>query len=111
MNLFGSDHGAEGRGIVGLSGEVEAGDCPPHAEDGWKALRASGVVRDLVTPCARCTIVTTDQQTAERGPEPLRTLAQYRRREGSGDVLFGMNAVPRGPGGVVRVGDPVEILA
>jgi uncharacterized protein YcbX len=41
------------------------------------------------------------------GPEPLETLATYRRRDGR--VYFGQNVIPDG-GGEIRVGDVVEIL-
>jgi uncharacterized protein YcbX len=47
-------------------------------------------------------ITTTDQRTGERSPEPLRTLAGYRRS--AGEVLFGQNLVHRGRG-VIRIGD------
>ena len=82
--------------------------CPPYAEDGWKRIRIGPVVFDLVKRCARCVITTTDQATAERGKEPLRTLATYRRRR-DGKVLFGQNLVHEGEG-VIRAGDAVEIL-
>jgi uncharacterized protein YcbX len=36
-------------------------------------------------------VTTTDQETLERSPEPLRTLATY-RKQGS-HVMFGQNAV------------------
>jgi len=75
-------------------------------EDGWKEIQIGEARFQLVKPCARCVITTTDQRTGERGKEPLRTLATY-RREGE-KVLFGMNAVA-GNGDVVRVGDPVLI--
>ena len=39
--------------------------------------------------------------------QPLRTLATYRNRDNK--VLFGQNVIPR-HGGVLRVGDPVEVL-
>jgi uncharacterized protein YcbX len=82
--------------------------CPPFAEDGWRRLRIGPVVFDVVKPCARCAITTTDQATAERGAEPLRTLATYRRRR-DGKVLFGQNLLHEGAG-VIRVGDALEIL-
>ena len=48
------------------------------------------------------------QRTGERGKEPLRTLATYRR---AGEkVLFGMNAMGAAQG-VVRVGDEVTVLS
>lgn len=76
----------------------------PFQEDQWTDLRIGAARFRLVKPCARCAIVTTDQQTGARGKEPLQTLSSY-RRQGS-KVLFGMNAMGDADG-VVRVGDPV----
>jgi len=59
-----------------------------------------------VKPCARCVVTTTDQETLERGQEPLRTLAAFRRQEQK--VMFGQNVVHYGTG-VLRVGDVVAI--
>ncbi|MBK9177708.1 MAG: MOSC domain-containing protein [Flavobacteriales bacterium] len=73
-------------------------------EDNWKELAIGSTRFQLVKPCARCVITTTDQRTGERGKEPLRTLASYRST--GNKVLFGMNAVARG-GDVLRVGDLV----
>ncbi|MBM4185968.1 MAG: MOSC domain-containing protein [Gemmatimonadetes bacterium] len=78
----------------------------PFAEDGWRRFRMGPIVFDAVKPCARCTVPTTNQATAERGPEPLRTLATFRKRGSA--VLFGMNVVHRAAG-TLRVGDTVEI--
>ena len=72
----------------------------PIQEDGWKEIAIGDARFALVKPCARCAITTTDQRTGERGKEPLRTLATYRRR-GNG-VDFGMNAVALA-GSMVRV--------
>jgi hypothetical protein len=73
-------------------------------EDGWRSVRIGTARFDLVKPCGRCIIITTDQRTGERDREPLRTLATYR---GKGNkVLFGMNAVGDAEG-TVRVGDLV----
>ncbi len=77
------------------------------AEDGWRELRIGELVLRIVKPCARCAIVSTDQTTAERSAEPLRTLASFRRR-GEG-VLFGQNAIHLGTG-TLRVGDAVTPL-
>jgi hypothetical protein len=82
--------------------------CKPHAEDGWASIRIGEVDFDVTKPCARCVVTTTDQETGERGREPLQTLASYRTEDGR--VLFGQNLVQRGTG-TVRVGDDVEILA
>lgn len=78
-------------------------------EDGWKEITIGDTRFALVKPCGRCAITTTDQQTGQRGKEPLRTLATYRRRkgvEGEVKVDFGMNAMAL-RGNVVRVGDLV----
>ena len=46
----------------------------------------------------RCAVTTVDQQAGERrGPEPLRTLATYRRLDGAG-VAFGVYAAVGRPG-------------
>ncbi|MGW2404920.1 MULTISPECIES: MOSC domain-containing protein [unclassified Streptomyces] len=79
----------------------------PWAEDDWRRVRIGEVVFQIVKPCSRCVVTTTDQLTAERGKEPLRTLARHRR---FGDrLVFGQNLIPRGVG-TIRVGDPFEIL-
>jgi uncharacterized protein YcbX len=84
----------------------------PWAESGWRRLRIGAAELELVKPCVRCVVTTTDQATGERmGKEPLASLAVLRRstdRRASG-VLFGENAVTRGAG-VLRVGDAVEVL-
>ncbi|MFH8838022.1 MOSC domain-containing protein [Streptomyces sp. NPDC017868] len=79
----------------------------PWAEDGWKRLAVGEVTFRVARPCGRCVLTTTDQLTAERGKEPLRTLARHRKSDGR--VIFGQNLVPEHTG-TVRVGDPVKIL-
>ncbi|MFJ9416621.1 MOSC domain-containing protein [Streptomyces sp. NPDC101227] len=79
----------------------------PWAEDDWRRVRIGEVVFQVAKPSARCVVTTTDQHTAERGKEPLRTLGRH-RRFGDG-LLFGQNLIPRGSG-TIRVGDPFEIL-
>ncbi|GHA35614.1 molybdenum cofactor biosysynthesis protein [Streptomyces tauricus] len=83
------------------------GGTAAWAEDGWSRIAVGEVVLRVAKMCGRCVVTTTDQTTAERGREPLRTLARHRR---FGDKLvFGQNLVPESPGSV-RVGDPVRIL-
>ncbi|MFE3323751.1 MOSC domain-containing protein [Streptomyces sp. NPDC059176] len=80
----------------------------PWAEDDWKRIAVGEVTFRVPRPSGRCVITTTDQTTAERGREPLRTLGRHRR---FGDrLVFGQNLVPENTG-TVRVGDPVRILA
>lgn len=79
----------------------------PFEEDRWKEIQIGECVFQIVKPCARCEITTINQQTAERGKEPLRTLSKY-RRDGN-KVLFGQNMVALKKG-KIRVGDEVKIL-
>jgi hypothetical protein len=59
----------------------------------------------MVKPCTRCQITTTDQETGERGAEPLATLAGYRMNDALGGVTFGVNAIiTSGAGNEIRVG-------
>jgi MOSC domain-containing protein len=68
-----------------------------------RSLTPTGAKRfRVVKPCARCVVTTTDQATGERGHEPLRTLATFRRRDG--EVFFGQNVVHEGVG-PLRVGE------
>ncbi|MFE1905670.1 MOSC domain-containing protein [Streptomyces gardneri] len=79
----------------------------PWAEDGWTRLTVGEVTFRVARPCGRCVVTTTNQSTAERGKEPLRTLAKHHRLDGR--AVFGQNLVPEHRG-TVRVGDPVKIL-
>jgi uncharacterized protein YcbX len=78
------------------------------AEDGWKKIRVGEVIFSQPKRSARCNIINIDQETGTpQGPDPLKTLAGY-RREGNG-VFFGVLWIPEGPG-VIKAGDTVEIL-
>ena len=59
-----------------------------------------------VKPCARCVLTTVNQETAETGKEPLRTLATYRSRDNK--ILFGQNLLAVDHN-MVRVGDVITI--
>jgi uncharacterized protein YcbX len=80
------------------------GGAQPYDEDRWERVEINGIRLRIVKPCARCVITTTDQATTERGQEPLRTLARYRKSWGQ--VMFGQNAVHETLGRL-RVGDRV----
>ncbi len=83
----------------------------PFQEDGWRRIGIGTAAFELVKPCARCVITTTDQRTGVRGIEPLATLAQYRRRPTDQNKLdFGMNAIATS-GRTIRVGDAVQVIA
>jgi uncharacterized protein len=81
--------------------------APPWAEDRWRRVRIGTVPFRVAKPCGRCLVTTTDQVTGERGRQPLKILGR-RRRFGQA-LVFGQNLIPDA-GGVIRVGDPVEIL-
>jgi len=69
---------------------------PPFGEDEMGAFAIGGIAFHPVKPCDRCVVTTTDQESAERGVEPLRTLATFRKQDGK--VYFGQNVVHRGTG-------------
>ena len=77
-----------------------------HDEDTWARAQIGTVDLAIGEPCSRCVMITLDPATAEGGVEPLRTLAGYRRQQGS--VMFGMNATHAEPG-TLRVGDEVTV--
>lgn len=82
--------------------------CEPFAEDTWAEIQIGDVTFRCVKPCSRCIVTTTDQITAQRSPEPLRTLATYRHHQG--EILFGQNLIALNPGSVC-LNAPVEILS
>ncbi|MEU7279874.1 MOSC N-terminal beta barrel domain-containing protein [Streptomyces sp. NPDC045431] len=76
-------------------------------EDHWTRIAIGEVSFRVAKPCGRCIVTTTDQRTAQRGKEPLRTLARHRlfgKR-----MVFGQNLVPESTG-TLRTGDRVQIL-
>ncbi len=84
---------------------------PAFAEDAWPHVRVGPIVFRSGGPCARCIVTTTDQVTGERGVEPLRTLATYRRdADDSTRINFGLNLTHETKAGVLRIGDRVEAL-
>lgn len=77
----------------------------PYEEDGIKTFKINNARFDAVKLCGRCIITTTDQETGERGKEPLKTLATYRTKNNK--VCFGQNIICKG-NGPVRVGDKID---
>ncbi len=89
---------------------VVIGGCPAHAEDDTALFEAGAVRMAFAQVDERCAVTTIDQQAGERaGPEPLRTLATYRRLGGVGGVAFGIYTAVLTPG-TLRVGDPVTLV-
>lgn len=63
----------------------------PYAEDGWRNFSVGGNQFAAVKPCARCVLTTVNQDTGEKGIEPLATLSTYRKTDNK--VLFGQNII------------------
>jgi uncharacterized protein YcbX len=76
------------------------------AEDQWKNVTIGNLNFEVVKPCARCVLTTINPETAEKGAEPLKTLASYRRVNNK--VLFGQNMVVKDIG-TIKEGD--ELVA
>ncbi len=78
-----------------------------HEEDQWNEMQVGAITLFGVKRCARCVLTTIDPETAEKGREPLRTLATYRRFDDK--ILFGQNVLSRPEViGKLRVGDVVS---
>jgi uncharacterized protein YcbX len=74
----------------------------PFAEDAWEIVKIGEAIFKVTKPCARCVMTTVDQQTAEKGKEPLKTLSTYRTVDHQ--VMFGQNMLLL-EGEELRVGD------
>ncbi len=79
----------------------------PHCEDEWKHFRIGSIDFFGVKPCSRCVMTTIDQQKAQAGKEPLKTLATYRRLNNK--VMFGQNLLHKGIGSL-KIGDEIMLL-
>jgi uncharacterized protein YcbX len=81
----------------------------PHTEDRVHRMTIGATVIGFGELAIRCAVTTIDQTTGtRRGPEPLRTLADY-RREPDG-VSFGLKATVLTPGRIA-IHDPVTVTA
>ncbi len=79
----------------------------PHEEDDWKNFTIGDGKFSAVKPCARCIIPTINQDTGEKGVEPLKTLAAYRSRNNK--IYFGQNVISLSAH-TVSVGDLITVL-
>ncbi len=61
-----------------------------------------------VKPCSRCTLTTVNQETAEKGVEPVATLATYRKENNK--IYFGQNLLAKDFNEVYE-GDKIEKIA
>jgi len=77
----------------------------PFQEDEWDIVTIGDARFKITKPCARCVVTTVDQQTGEKGREPLTTLSTYRNRDGK--VMFGQNMLLL-RGTDISVGDTIS---
>lgn len=76
-------------------------------EDNWQAFSIQDQKFMGVKPCARCSIPSIHQETAERAAEPTKTLATFRKFDNK--ILFGQNVIWLGDGEpLIRVGDQID---
>lgn len=87
---------------------VVTGWTEPHTEDLARRLTIGGAELAYAKLAVRCAVTLVDQSTgAKAGPEPLRTLARY-RRAADGGVVFGAKFAVLRPG-TLRVGDELAV--
>lgn len=104
---------------------LEAGDAPvpmtrfrpnlvvdgagPWDEDAWvgRRLRIGAAELRAAGPCDRCVVTTVDQETGEKGRQPLAILGRHRNVDQG--LMFGLHLLTVTPGRVT-VGDPVTLL-
>jgi uncharacterized protein YcbX len=87
---------------------VVSGTPAPFAEDDWRVIGAGSARLRYVKPDIRCQVTMVDQDRGEKaGPEPLRTLATF-RRDAAGGVSFGIKLAVDHPG-QIAVGDVLAI--
>jgi len=78
-----------------------------HVEDRFNTFYLNNILFSAVKPCARCVLITIDQQTGIQGQEPLKTLNNYRKV--GNKILFGQNLIHQGEG-MISIGDELNVL-
>jgi uncharacterized protein len=79
----------------------------PFEEDSWDIIQIGTVPFKIVKPCARCVMITVDQETGKVGKEPLTTLSTYRKA--GNKIFFGQNLIPLGKG-LIRQNEVVKVV-
>lgn len=79
----------------------------PYQEDTMDSLTINNISFQGVKLCARCNVITIDQQKATSAKEPTKTLARYRAKNQK--IYFGQNLAHNGTG-VISVGDEICLL-
>ncbi|MFC9893690.1 MOSC domain-containing protein [Nocardia sp. NPDC127579] len=104
----------QAKGAVGVPMErfrpniVTTGWPTPYAEDDLRDFTLGTSHLRWVKPDVRCPVTMVDQPTGTRsGPEPLRTLADY-RRDPAGGVTFGIKVAVQ-TSGIIALGDEIAV--
>lgn len=74
----------------------------PYQEDLMDNITINGINFNGIKLCARCVMITIDQETAVAAKEPTKTLAKYRAKNKK--IYFGQNLVHQGIG-IITIGD------
>ncbi|WP_234669636.1 MOSC domain-containing protein [Dyadobacter sp. CY261] len=80
----------------------------PYADDHWFRFRMGDAAFAAPSRCDRCVMVNVDPATGEKGKQPLKSLASYRREDRK--IHFGQNLIATAEG-VVREGDILTVTA
>lgn len=89
---------------------VIEGWTEPHLEDQVRSIVVGNAQLGFAKLAIRCAIPMVDQRTGTKaGPEPIRTLASYRRAS-SGGIAFGVKLSVLRPG-KLTVGDELNVLS
>ncbi|GAA0489814.1 molybdenum cofactor biosysynthesis protein [Paractinoplanes deccanensis] len=110
VNDWLAESGEEPVPITRFRPNLVVGGAPAWAEDEWlgRRLRIGDVTFRAAKSCSRCVVTTIDQETGEKGREPLRLLGKRRRFDDG--LLFAINLIPDMSHVSIAVGDPVEVL-
>ena len=80
----------------------------PYLEDTIDGFVIGDIPFNGVKLCARCIVITIDQNSATSAKEPTKTLASYRRK--NNNIYFGQNIV-HSTTGSIAVGDELFVLS
>jgi uncharacterized protein YcbX len=107
LNGLLADAGEEAVPMTRFRPNLIVDGVPAWAEDGWvgRQLRIGSVTFRVAGACDRCVVTTVDQETGEKGREPLRALGRHRNVDR--ELLFGVHLIPDSAG-TVTVGDRVN---
>lgn len=108
LELLNSHLGDKAVPVNRFRGNVVFEGSEAFAEDQWQRIRLGSVVFSNPKKCSRCQMININQQDGVvQGPEPLKTLAGF-RRDGN-KVPFGMLWIPENAG-EISLEDRIEVL-